>query len=87
MPQPSQGIPGHVRYEGLAAAPDIGQLTRGTRGSKRARRVAEDKAQATHSLAGISDLNRTEPIGDRDKKLTGAGRDSSLGGTCLPAAS
>jgi hypothetical protein len=63
-----------------AAAPDIGQLTRGARGSKRARRVAEDKAQATHSLAGISDLNRTEPIGDRDRKQTGAGSESSACG-------
>jgi hypothetical protein len=78
LPQPPQRRPAHVRY--TAVGPDIRQLTRGSRGSKVAGCVAEGKDQVTHSLAGTNDLSRTEPIGDRDRKQTGAGSESSACG-------
>ena len=78
LPQPPQWRPAHVRY--TAVGIDIRQLTRGTRGSKHAGRVAERKDQVTHSLTGTYDLSRTEPIGDRDRKQTGAGSESSACG-------
>ena len=64
LPQPPQGRPAHVRY--TAVGPDIGQLTRGSRGSKRAGRVAEGKAQVTHGLTGASDQTCSKGVGDRD---------------------
>jgi hypothetical protein len=64
LSQPPQWRPAHVRY--TAAGPDIRQLTRGTGDSKRAGRVAESKAQVTHSLAGAPDLTCSKGVGDRD---------------------
>jgi hypothetical protein len=78
LPQPPQGRPAHVRY--TAVGPDIGQLTRGSRGSKRAGRVAEGKAQVTHGLTGASDHSRTEQIGDRNRDQTAAEREISARG-------
>ena len=78
LPQPPQGRPAHVRY--TAVGPDIGQLTRGSRGSKRAGRVAEGKAQVTHSLAGTYDRIRTKVVGDRDREQTAACSESSACG-------
>ena len=60
-----------------AVGPDIGQLTRGSRGSKRAGRVAEGKAQVTDSLASTYDGTRAEQIADRHREQTAAGRESS----------
>ena len=64
LPQPPQRRPAHVRY--TAVGPDIRQLTRGTRGSKRAGRVAEGKAQVTHGLTGAPNQTCSKGVGDRD---------------------
>jgi hypothetical protein len=61
-PCPSHRSGDPLTFVTLPPASDIRQLARGTRGSKRAGRVAEGKVQVTHSLAGTYDLSGLSPL-------------------------
>src|SRR5262249_41665974 len=68
--QPPGRVPGRERRRGRTT--EGRKCTIGSHGSKRAGRVAEGKAQVTHSLGGAYDRTRTKVVGDCDREQ-GAG--------------